>query len=173
MPVLRVLCLFALMTTGSLARDAAPQRQVVEQKLLHLRSGMEREWSEFPETPTSQRLDATFSSRKNSAEQTLLVWQEDVKQVWNVLLNGKRLGELVRDENDMIVTFAIPASTLVDGENALRIESPSSSKDTSDDIRVGQIAIQERPVFESLREATVEIEVVDADTKKPLPGARR
>ena len=170
MPVLRVLCLLALMTSCSLAGDAAPQRQVVEQKLLHLRSGAEREWSEFPETPAGQRLDAKFSSRKNSAEQTLLVRQQDVKQVWNVLLNGTRLGELVRDENDMVVTFAIPASTLIDGENALRIESPSSSKAASDDIRVGQIAIQERPVSETLREATVEVEVVDADTKKPLPS---
>lgn len=170
MLVLRVLCLFVLMTTSLLAGDEAPQRQVIEQKLHHLRSGAEREWSEFPETPAGWRLDAKFSSRKNMAEQTLLVRQQDVKQVWNVLLNGKRLGELVRDENDMVVTFAIPASTLIDGENSLRIESPSSSKVASDDIRVGQIAIQERPVSETLREATVEIEVVDADTKKPLPS---
>ncbi len=170
MPVLRVLCLFALMTTGSLAGDTAPQRQVIEQNLLHLRSGSVREWSEFPETPAGQRLDAKFSSRKNLAEQTMLVRQQDVKQVWNVLLNGKRLGELVRDENDMVVTFAIPANTLVDDENALRIESPSSSKDASDDIRVGQIAIQERPVFNTLRETTVEVEVVDEDTKQPLPS---
>ncbi|MBC7821861.1 MAG: hypothetical protein IAG10_33660, partial [Planctomycetaceae bacterium] len=170
MPQLRVLCLLALMTTASLAADTAQQRQIVEQKLLHLRSGTEREWSEFPETADGQRLDAKFASRKNSTEQTLLVRQQDVKQAWNVLLNGKRLGELVRDENDMAVTFAIPANTLVDGENSLRIESPSSSKVASDDIRVGQIAIQERPVSDTLRETTVEVEVVDADTKKPLPS---
>ena len=79
-------------------------------------------------------------------EQTLIVHQQDVKQVWNVSLNGKKLGELVRDENAMVVTFAIPSAALVEGENSLKIDCPSASKNPSDDIRVGRIALVDRSV---------------------------
>ena len=161
--------LLLLLTTCSFAEETTSARTIIEPKLLHLRSGVEREWSEFPETPHGQRLDVTFASTTNSAEQTLFVRQQDVKQAWNVSLNGKKLGTLTIDENDMVVTFAITAGGLVDGDNSLRIESPPASKAASDDIRVGQIALVSRPVREALREATLDVDVVDADSKQPLP----
>ncbi|MEK6257499.1 MAG: CehA/McbA family metallohydrolase [Planctomycetota bacterium] len=169
MPALCTCCLLMLAATTAWADEATSKRRVIEPRLLHLRSGVEREWSEFPETPHGQRLDATFDSTKNTTEQTLLVRQQDVKQVWNVLLNGKKLGALTIDENDMVVTFAIPAGGLVEGDNSLRIESPPASKAASDDIRVGQIAVVNRSVREALRGATLDVEVVDADSKQPLP----
>ncbi len=169
MPVLRLVCLLMLTATTAWADEAMPGRTAIEPKLLHLRSGVEREWSEFPETPHGPRLDVTFVSTKNAAEQTLFVRQQDVKQAWTVLLNGKKLGALTVDENDMVVTFAIPAGGLVDGDNSLRIESPPASKAASDDIRVGQIALVSRSVREALREATLDVDVVDADSKQPLP----
>ncbi len=163
-------CCLLILTAGTLRADEqAPERRTIEPGLRHLRSGIEREWSEFPETAQDQRLDVTFTSTRNATEQTLFVRQQDVKQDWNVLLNGKKLGELVRDENDMVVTFAVPADTLVDGDNSLLIESPPASKATSDDIRVGQIAVTNRPVREALREATLDVEVIDAASKQPLP----
>ncbi len=151
------------------AEQASAQQRVIEPKLVHLRSGVEREWSEFPETAHGQRLDVTFAAKMNDAEQTLLVRQQDVKQAWNVLLNGKKLGALTVDENDMVVTFAIPANGLVDGDNLLRIEPPVGSKAASDDIRVGEIEIVGRPVREALREATLDVMVFDAYAKSPLP----
>ncbi len=169
MSVIRVLGLFALSAQLLWMDDAAAQRQVIEPKLLHLRSGVEREWSEFPETSHSQRLDATFASTKNATEQTLFVRQQDVKQAWNVLLNGKKLGALTVDENDMVVTFALPASGLVEGGNSLRIEPVVGGKAVSDDIRVGEIEIASRPVREALREATLDVIVFDAHAKSPLP----
>ena len=169
MPALRVFCLMVLVVTSLRADEASPKRSTIEPKLLHLRSGVEREWSEFPETPHGQRLDVTFSAHTNEVEQVLFIRQQDVKQTWNVSLNGKKLGALTIDENDMIVTFAIPANGLVEGDNSLRIESPLSSKAVSDDVRVGQIAIENRPVREALREATLEVEVIDADSKQPTP----
>ena len=166
---LRIWLLFGgLLASQSQARTLATEI-VIAPRLVHLRSGVEREWSEFPEAPHGQRLDVTFASTKNATEQTLFVRQQDVKQVWNVLLNGKKLGALTIDENDMVVTFAIPAGGLVEGDNSLRIESPPASKSASDDIRVGQIAVVSRSVRESLREATLDVEVVDADSKQPLP----
>ena len=82
-------------------------------------------------------------------------------------------GWFLIDENDMVITFAIPANGLVDGNNTLRIEPPTSkaasNKTPADDIRVGQVEIRNRPVRESLREATLVLDVVDADSKQALP----
>ena len=157
-----------LMATGSQVEALEPERHVIVAMPLHLRSGTEREWLEFPETPHGQHFETVFPAKQNSAEWTLLIRQQDVKQSWRVTLNGKRLGELVRDENDMVIALGIPAKGLHDGENTLRIESPASSKSASDDIRVGQIEIVQQPVAEVLREASLEVEVIDADTRQPL-----
>ncbi len=170
MPALRVCCLLMLTASGLGADEAAPERRVIEPKLLHLRSGIEREWSEFPETPDGQHLDVTFVSQPNAAEQTLFVRQQDVKQTWNVVLNEKRIGTLTIDENDLVVAFAIPAQGLVDGENSLVIESPAGGKAVSDDIRVGQFVLRNQPRKTVLHEATLEIEVVDAGTPNHLPS---
>ncbi len=167
--VIRVVGLFALSAQLCWVDDAVAQHRVLEPKLVHLRSGIEREWSEFPETAHGQRLDVTFALTKNDAEQTLFVRQQDVKQAWNVLLNGKKLGTLTVDENDMVVTFSVPASGLMDVDNLLRIEPPAGSKSASDDIRVGEIEIANRPVREALREATLDVMVFDAYAKSPLP----
>ena len=169
---MRGLCFYCVLILNAAALgadEAFPKRQAIEPRLLHLRSGVEREWSEFPLTAHGQRLDVKFASTINTTEQTFFVRQQDVKQDWHVLLNGRKLGELVRDENDMVVTFAIPADNLVDGDNSLLIESPSSSKVMSDDIRVGQITLTNRSVRDALREATLDVEVIDADSKQPLP----
>lgn len=166
---LSALGLCALVSQASAAEgDAGRARQTLEPSLLHLRSGTEREWSEFPRTAYGQRLEKTFAARKNSAEQTLLVRQQDVKQLWTVSLNGRKLGELVRDENDMVTAFAIAPGSLLDGDNVLRIESPPS-RGASDDIRVGQWELVDCPVKEFLHEATVEIEVIDTPSSSPLP----
>lgn len=159
-----------MLTTLLCGGDSSiPERRVIEPKLLHLRSGVEREWSEFPEACEARRLEVTFASQKNAAEQTLFVRQQDVKQAWNVSLNGQKLGALTIDENDMIVAFAIPAGGLVDGDNSLRIEPTGGGKAASDDVRVGEIEIANRPVREALREATLDVIVVDNDSKQPLP----
>ena len=169
MSLIRVVGLFALSAQLCWVDDAVAQHRVLEPKLVHLRSGVEREWSEFPETAHGQRLDVTFAATKNDAEQTLFVRQQDVKQAWNVLLNGQKLGALTVDENDMVVTFAIPANGLVDGENALRIEPVAGSKSASEDIRVGEIEMANRPAREALREATLNVMVFDAHAKESLP----
>lgn len=155
---------------GSLvSHRALAQLQVIEPGWKHLRSGTEREWAEFPQTPDGQRLELTFSARKNATEHTLVVRQKDVKQGWQVALNGHKLGELARDENSMVVSFAIAAGQLVDGQNSLSIGAPAASKAAADDIRVGRIEIVDRPVEQWLSEATVEVEVVDAESGRPLP----
>lgn len=167
--VVRWICLSAFVLMASAAVASQPARLAIEPQMRHVRSGAEREWSEFPVAAPAKLLEAHFTAAKNTTEQTLLVRQQDVKQGWLVTLNGQKLGELVRDENDMVITFAVPEKLLVDSDNVLKIESPASSKAESDDIHIGQIELVACPVHELLREGTLEIEVVDDDSQQAVP----
>lgn len=159
-----ILLTFALGLTS-----AAAEVQVLDDKLHHLRFG-EREWAEFPEQPEGERLQIAFEAKANAAEQTLLLRQVDVKQQWLITLNGKPVGKLRIDENDMIEGFSIPPGTLVDGENRLLIEQDKLRQRTPDDIRVGAVQIDSRPLPESLGDASVSIQVTDAASGEPLPA---
>ncbi|MFT5466692.1 MAG: hypothetical protein ACI8UO_001792 [Verrucomicrobiales bacterium] len=151
------------------ASSAAAELQVLDDQLHHLRFG-EREWSEFAEKPEGERLQIAFQSKANATEQTLFVRQQDVKQQWLVTINGKPVGKLKNDENDMIQGFAIPPGGLVDGENRLVIEQDRLRNRKPDDIRVGGIRLDSRPLSESLSDARLMIKVIDADSGEPLPA---
>jgi hypothetical protein len=160
-------CGFAL---ALVAEGFAADPLVIEPRLVHLRNNPAREWSSFPEKAEAASLETRFAAEANAGEFALSLRQQDVKQAWRVLLNGKRLGDLVREEADLIVYFAVPAGALASGENTLRIESPARGAQNADDIRVGEIRLDPRAVAEALNEATLEVEVVDAESRQPLPA---
>lgn len=147
----------------------AEPRGVLDGGLHHLRIDGRREWEEFPETPEAASLAVVFDAEPNVTEQTLRLRQYDVKQDWRVLLNGKELGRLRQDENEMVVYHAIPPGALARGRNELRIEQSTGGRPVPDDVRLGDVALDARPVDEVLSEATVSIEVVDADSGETLP----
>ena len=68
---------------------AASEERILDPQLHHLRASVEREWSDFPLQPEGPRLVCRFQAERNDAEATLRLRQQDVKQTWNVLLNGK------------------------------------------------------------------------------------
>lgn len=148
----------------------APAILQVEPRLLHLRSGEAREWSSFPVTSDGRSLEARFTANRNPAEVALRLRQQDVKQRWQVKLNDKRLGNLVTDEADMVVYFPVSAGTLAGGENVLRIEPEGRADAASDDVRVGEVWVENRTLNETLEEASLQIDVIDADEKAPLPA---
>ena len=132
---------------------------VLDANLHHLRAGAEREWTDFPAKAEGPSLTLTFRAERNAAEWALRLRQQDVKQTWRVLLNGKELAKLPPDENDQVLFLLVPAGALVSGENQLVIEQVGK---VPDDIRVGEISLDDRPRSEALSEATVEITVRDA-----------
>jgi hypothetical protein len=142
---------------------------VLDSRLHHLRVEGEREWSDFPGQAEAPRLAIRFQAERNEGEWALRLRQQDVKQTWKVLLNGKELGRLALDENDTVVYFPIPAGLLLAGQNQLLVEQVGK---TPDDIRVGEITLDDRPVARVLSEATVEVTVLEAGKtgeSKPLP----
>lgn len=160
----RKLVLFAV----AIAWPAVPARAettVLTPGLHHLRGAGAREWSDFPATPEGPGLSLGFQARPNADEWSLRLRQQDVKQTWKVLLNGKELGRLAVDENDMVVYLPVPADRLLAGENRLRIEQVGA---TPDDIRVGEITLDDRPVARVLAEAAVEVTVTE-DGRAPVP----
>ncbi len=145
---------------------ASGQIQVVDTAWRHVRNADPREWSEFPEVAAQRNLVVRFSSAPNDAEHTLSVRQYDVKLNWKVTLNGKALGTLVPDEKDLLCYLKIPPGVLRP-ENTVEI---SCTDAVPDDIMAGRVAVDPRPLNQVLSEAHISIEVVDAETQKPLPS---
>lgn len=146
---------------------ASADQTVISDRLHHLRIDGPREWSDFPEMPEAASLQLTFQGTSNEMPATLRLRQQDVKQQWQVVLNDKPLGRLHVDENDMVVYFAVPPESLLDGDNRLRIEQ--SSRRRIEDIRVGEIVLHDRDVDAVLSAGSVEIQVIDRADGQPLP----
>jgi hypothetical protein len=155
-----LLCVVLLLMVTATPLSAQPL--VLEPDLVHLRSGPEREWSTFPAEASGAAWTRRFTSAGSGTDQTLCLRQQDVKQGWRVLLNGEPLGQLARDENDTRICLPVPAGALVAGGNDLRVE-PASQAGASDDIRVGEVILDPRPIAAVLGEATLHLVVTDAD----------
>lgn len=149
--------------------DAA--ERVLDGQLHHLRINGAREWTEFPERAEASELVVRFDGNKNATEFALRLRQQDVKQTWRITLNGKEIGRLPRDENDMVVYWSIPAGALVDGKNTLNVRQSGRSVD---DVRLGEVRLYDAPVDEVLSRHTVDVTVherhVDAVSGGPLPS---
>jgi hypothetical protein len=138
----------------------------VEAKRLHLGKAGQFEWEVFKDRAVdAERLERRFEAKANAKEQTLRLWQRDVKLTWPVLLNGRKLGTLVTAETALESLLTIPAGALRDGENVLTIEAPPSV----DDIEVGPVFIAAKPMTELLSGAQVEVSVTDGENGGGLP----
>ena len=143
----------------------------LDPQLHHLRSqAAPPEWDSFPETAEGSEWELSFAATRNATRQTLSLRQQDVKQQWNVLLNGQVLGALTRDENDLRLYLDVPADTLVDGTNQLRVQPVPSARAASDDIRVGEFVLHPADREAVLTVASLRISVRDEMTKDPLPA---
>jgi hypothetical protein len=147
------------------ASVACAKEQVLDAKLHHLRVTKEREWTDFPEQAEAPSLVLRFPAKANAAEQSLRLRQQDVKQTWKIILNGQERGRLQPCEDDMVIYLPLPAGALTDGENTLRIEQVGRA---ADDIRVGEIALDDRPARTVLSEGRVKVVVTEAG--RPVPS---
>jgi hypothetical protein len=132
-----------------------------------VRNNQPREWSEFPIEAKEKELLLHFSSHANKSDQTISIRQYDVKLNWRVTLNGRDIGSLVTDEKDLVTYLSIPIGALHDGENELLIKS---SESIPDDIRIGEIEIDRRPLREVLSEASVDIQIFEGNSNNLLPS---
>ena len=136
----------------------------LQAKMHHLRGTPNREWSSFPKKDEGATLEKRFQGKAS----TLRLRQQDVKQLWEVKLNGTPIGRLTQDENDMIVYFSLPANLLKD-TNVVRIERGKRNKSTPDDIRVGDFAWLTDSVENVTNQSTVTLHVTDSK-KRSIPS---
>jgi hypothetical protein len=163
-PIPLAVALTLLTATAAPAAD-----RVLDARLHHLRAGAEREWSDFPAQAEGPSLTVNFAAATtNKGEWALRLRQQDVRQTWKVVLNGKELGRLPPDENDMVVYLPVPAGTLLAGDNVLVVEQIGK---VPDDVRVGELVLSDVPVSRALAEAELDITVHDAGQpgKPPVP----
>lgn len=163
---MKCIILFLLSFSSSALADE-PDVLVIESEMVHLRSIEPREWATFPADAHGSRLETQFEAAANTTTWTLSLRQQDVKQTWQVKLNGQMIGRLVADENDLQADFEIAPGRLVDGRNQLEIFP--TGREASDDIRVG--AIHLHPVARNVLRsaATVEVSLI-SDSGVPMPG---
>ena len=165
---LTILLLSSLLVTAWLvaADQSAPGIRVLQLSRLHLGKPGEWEWDKYEHRfVDSVGLEKRFSASPNPTEQTLLIWQKDVKQDWVVDLNGKRVGTLTTNETAQECALRIAPQSLKEGENVLTIYPPSKL----DDIEIGPIRLSPLPVEQTLAGATLEVTVTDAATNNGIP----
>ena len=159
-------CLLATALLAAFTPVAMSGEQVLDPRMHHLRSGAEREWTEFPEQAEADHLEILFTASPNAVEQTLRLRHRDLKQTWKLLLNDRDLGRLPQDENEMITFWSVPPGTLRQGENRLRVTGAGK---LSDDVLIGDVRLIDRPRLAALSVATLDVSVSDADDDQPLP----
>ncbi len=142
------------------------QVRVLDAKRYHLGTEGFPEWQEFAgKKPHGRMLEIRFVAQPNASEQTLLIRQRDVKQGWQVQLNGRRLGSLVTQEAQLIHALAVPPGALRDGTNTLAILPPTAI----DDIVVGEFHLAATSLNETLSQGTLDFRVTNSESKAPLP----
>lgn len=140
---------------------------VITARMHHLRSGAEREWAEFPLEAEGRELVLAFQAQPDRGEQTLRLRHRDLKQQWRVLVNGTEIARLPLEEADMVTCWTLPAGTLREGTNELRVHGAGR---LSDDVLIGEATLIDRPRDEVLSEATVDIAVREEPAGRAIPS---
>ncbi len=148
------------------ASGAGEGEVVIESAQLHLGKPGQWEWEMFKDRPVdTERWERRFQARANPSEETLRLWQSDVKLTWTVLLNDRKLGTLVNAETPLECLLVIPPGTLRDGENHLVIQAPTGL----DDILIGPVSIVRKPGRDFLSGAKIEVAVNDGESGNAIP----
>lgn len=150
-----------------MAAGVQGQELSIAPRLYHLRNGDTAEWTDFASPPDGKQLTLSFQARANLSPYTLRLRQQDVKQEWTILLNGREIGLLAADEKDMFGYVEVPPNVLITGTNSLQIATAAAE---TDDIRVGQLVLADRPRDAWLQEASLLVEVREEASQQGLPS---
>lgn len=133
--------------------------RVLEARKLHLGNDVSDRFADVSKEPQGERLEIEFDATRNSDEHVLLIHQRDVSDEWFVELNGKTIGRLAREAKAHELRIPIPRDTLTNGKNRLVIRP----KKVSDDILVGDVRLDPRPLRDVLRLEVITVRVRERD----------
>jgi hypothetical protein len=146
-------------------RRVSPDPLVLAPDMYHL-GDTTTAWPEAPADPEGRELEIPFRAQANSREQTLRLRSFNVDNGWRIELNGSPIGELKRVSEWLTDHVAVPANTLVDGENLLRIVPVTRHRD---DILIGDIRLHSQSFRELFDLQPVTVRVSDS-RGQPLPA---
>jgi hypothetical protein len=159
--LITVLALLSLLTPLH-----AAEPQILSSEKFHLGVEGFPEWEEFAHSkPHGRRLDLTFTAPATTNNHTLFLRQRDVKNTWQVQLNGQRLGNLIAQETPLIAHFEITPRLLRSGTNTLSIIPPTAT----DDIEISDIRLTPGSVAEILGQSSLLLRVTEAPGGQPVP----
>lgn len=165
--LLAALCLISAEVRAAEVPSGAAQ--MLESRVVHLGIPGQAEWVQSPpRVVDAERLELKFSGQVNAGEATLRIRQAGVKLAWPVVLNGRKIGLLNRDEASQETLFPVPPGLLREGENILSINAPAPPA-ALDDIDVGPVTLLREGVSESLSACSIEVDVRDVETRRGIP----
>ncbi|MCC6405570.1 MAG: PHP domain-containing protein [Planctomycetes bacterium] len=150
------------------ARLSPDDGRTLDATMHHLGDDRTPDWKEAPEEPTAPPLEIPFESAANAGEWLLEVSARDVDNQWALALNGVEFARL-RPTNDelRVGRYPVPPGLVKAGRNVLAVRAVDQPKD---DITVGRIVLHERSLRELAQLGRVEVTVLDAETKQPIPA---
>lgn len=113
----------------------------LEKRFLHIRNAEPREWAKFPEEAQGRQLSVSFDLEDPDEFSVLTLRQKGTKQIWDVILNDTKVGNLLRDHNHLESGFAIPVGLLKAEGNRIEI---STTSENPDDIRIGDLKLHRK-----------------------------
>ena len=137
----------------------AAQKMVLSNEIIHLRDGIRQEWSTFPVTAKDSVFKIHFDAQEYKKDAVISLIQTDVNHPWSLELNGKKLGNLVIDENRMTTYFPVPEAALKENDNTLIIRPEKGNQSQPDDILVSKIILFNSAIGELLAESSLNIHV--------------
>lgn len=159
--------LFAVFLFGfALNLLAAPVGTVIDARYHHLGNDVVERWPEAPAKPAGFNLEFKFQAKANATEKTLGLTHRDVDNQWMISLNGKNMGELKRKKERTEYFYQLPAGSLRDGENVLKIFARRSQ----DDITVGNAVLYDGTLRDFLGLQPVMVSVTESTTGRYLPA---
>ena len=124
------------------------------------------EWDDFSDrTAEGRDLTLTLPGLVSTNKSTLLVYQNDVKERWELRMNGHSIGTLSLIEQSQVTTFSLKNEWLNPVKNILTVHAPKAV----DDIEIGNLRWHPHPEEVSLNTATINVDVLEEGSNSPVP----
>ncbi len=110
----------------------------MDSKLHHLGDNVVAGWTESSPEPKGFELKIPFELKTSEGIYSLAIEQHHVNNDWAIMVNGREIGRLKKDNAKQVTMIPVPKGLLKQGANHMVIQAIGKS---NDDIQVGRIKL--------------------------------
>jgi hypothetical protein len=110
----------------------------VDGKLHHLGDNVVAGWTDSSPDPKGFELKIPFELKASEGIYSLAIEQHHVNNDWAIMVNGREIGRLKKDNAKQVTMIPVPKGLLKQGANQMVIQAIGKS---NDDIQVGRIKL--------------------------------